>query len=118
MRISDWSSDVCSSDLESRLPFYEAYVLMLWRGREESFKTSLEPSDVEKLATFVDSFGQPAFEAWLRRKQRGAFLHFATSLGVRRLPLAGSNIVVSDRKRVCEGKECVSPCSSRWWPSH
>src|SRR3546814_19795425 len=49
-------------DKESRLPFYEAYVLMLWRGREESFKTSLEPSDVEKLATFVDSFGQPAFE--------------------------------------------------------
>src|SRR3546814_9833483 len=35
-------------DKESRLPFYEAYVLMLWRGREESFKTSLEPSDVER----------------------------------------------------------------------
>lgn len=82
-------------DNEGRLPFYEAYVLMLWRGREESFKTSLEPADVEKLATFVDSFGQPAFEAWLRRKQRGAFLHFATSLGVRRLPLAGANIIVS-----------------------
>lgn len=83
------------ADEEGRLPFYEAYVLMLWRGREESFKTSLEPSDVEKLVTFVDSFGQPAFEAWLRRKQRGAFLHFATALGVRRLPLAGANIVVS-----------------------
>jgi hypothetical protein len=80
---------------EGRLPFYEAYVLMLWRGREEAFKTSIEASDIEKLATFVDGFGQPAFEAWLRRKQRGAFLHFATSLGIRRLPLAGANIVVS-----------------------
>lgn len=82
-------------DREGRLPFYEAYVLMLWRGREDSFKTSLAPSDVDKLAMFIDNFGQPAFEAWLRRKQRGAFLHFATSLGVRRLPLAGANIVVS-----------------------
>jgi hypothetical protein len=78
-----------------RLPYYEAYVLMLWRGREDSFKTALEPDDVAKLATFVDSFGLPAFEAWLRRKQRGAFLHFATSLGTRRLPLAGANVIVS-----------------------
>lgn len=83
------------TEAEARLPFYEAYVLMLWRGREESFKTTLESTDVEKLTTFVESFGQPGFEAWLRRKQRGAFLHFATSLGIRRLPLAGANIVVS-----------------------
>ncbi|WP_150293305.1 hypothetical protein [Sphingobium estronivorans] len=80
---------------DNRLPYYEAYVLMLWRGREESFKTTLENTDLEKLTTFVDSFGQPAFEAWLRRKQRGAFLHFSASLGIRRLPLAGANIVVS-----------------------
>lgn len=80
---------------EGRLPYYEAYILMLWRGREEAFKTSLEVGDIEKLATFADSFGNAAFEAWLRRKQRGAFLHFATALGVRRLPLAGANIVVS-----------------------
>src|SRR3546814_15850782 len=60
-------------DKESRLPFYEAYVLMLWRGREESFKTSLEPSDVEKPATFVTGFGHPAFEPWSPRKQGGPF---------------------------------------------
>ncbi|MCT2401839.1 hypothetical protein [Novosphingobium mangrovi (ex Huang et al. 2023)] len=80
---------------EGRLPYYEAYILMLWRGREEAFKTTLEVGDIEKLTTFVDSFGHAAFEAWLRRKQRGAFLHFATALGIRRLPLAGANIVVS-----------------------
>lgn len=80
---------------EGKLPYYEAYILMLWRGREEAFKTTLEAGDIEKLATFVDSFGHAAFEAWLRRKQRGAFLHFATALGIRRLPLAGANIVVS-----------------------
>lgn len=80
---------------EGRLPFYEAYVLMLWRGREEAFKTSLEAGDVEKLDTFVEEFGRPAFEAWLRRKQRGALLHFAMSLGTRRLPLSGENVIVS-----------------------
>lgn len=80
---------------EGRFPYYEAYVLMLWRGREEAFKTVLESTDIEKLDTFVENFGQPAFEAWLRRKQRGAFLHFATSLGIRRLPLSGANIVVA-----------------------
>ena len=80
---------------EDRLPYYEAYILMLWRGREEAFKTTLEASDIDKLTTFADGFGNAAFEAWLRRKQRGAFLHFATALGIRRLPLAGANIVVS-----------------------
>lgn len=44
-----------------RLPFYEAYVLMLWRGREDSFKTTLEPADIEKPLPFADSFDQPAF---------------------------------------------------------
>jgi hypothetical protein len=78
-----------------RLPLYEAYVLMLWRGREDAFKTTLQLSDIEKLDAFVDSFGLPGFEAWLRRKQRGAFLHFATSLGVRRLPMSGDNVIVS-----------------------
>lgn len=83
------------NEAEGRLPFYEAYVLMLWRGREEAFKTVLEASDLEKLDTFVEGFGRPAFEAWLRRKQRGALLHFAASMGAKRIPLGGENVVVS-----------------------
>ena len=35
------------------------------------------------------------FPGWLRRKQRGALLQFATALGVRRIPFAGANIIVS-----------------------
>ena len=66
---------------EERLPYYEAYLLMLWRGREEAFKTTLESGDIDKLDTFADRLGHPPFEAWLRRKQRGAFLHFATTPG-------------------------------------
>lgn len=78
-----------------RPPYYEAYVLMLSRGREDSFKQTIDQSDISKLDSYVDSFSQPNFRAWLRRKQRGALLHFATALGVRRIPLAGANIVVS-----------------------
>ena len=83
------------NEREGRLPFYEAYVLMLWRGREEAFKTSLEPADIDKLETLIERFDRPSFDAWLRRKQRGAFLHFASSMGIRRLPLAGENVIVS-----------------------
>lgn len=80
---------------DGRLPFYEAYVLMLSRGREDSFKQTIDMSDIAKLDGYIDSFGQPGFQAWLRRKQRGALLHFATALGVRRIPFAGANIIVS-----------------------
>lgn len=80
---------------EGRLPYYEAYVLMLWGGKEESFKTNLESTDVDKLEKFVDFRDDIAFESWLRRKQRGALLHFWDSLSINKLPLAGANIIVS-----------------------
>src|SRR3546814_11939851 len=32
------------------------------------------------------------------------------------LRVAGSSVARSDERRV--GKECVSPCRSRWWPYH
>jgi hypothetical protein len=78
-----------------RLPYYEAYVLMLSRGPEDSFKQTIDISDIPKLDSYINNFGQPGFQAWLRRKQRGALLHFATALGVRRIPFAGANIIVS-----------------------
>jgi hypothetical protein len=80
---------------DRHLPFYETYVLMLSRGREDSFKQTIEMSDIAKLDGYIGSFGQPGFQAWLRRKQRAALLHFATALGVRRIPYAGANIIVS-----------------------
>lgn len=83
------------TDQDERLPFYEAYVLMLSRGREDSFKQTIDMSDVPRLDRYLDTFGQAGFQAWLRRKQRGALLHFATALGVRRIPFAGGNVIVS-----------------------
>ena len=78
-----------------RLPLYEAYTLLLWQGREDAFRTSFSADDVERPLQYLDGFQSPNFMAWLRRKQRAAMLHFASSLGFRRLPLAGAPIVIS-----------------------
>ncbi|WP_342166600.1 hypothetical protein [Methylobacterium sp. SD21] len=77
------------------LPLYETYVLLLWRGRSESFATTFTKSDEERVLSLATEFSDPAFEAWLRRKQRGALLHFASAYGFRKIPYSGSNIVVS-----------------------
>ena len=89
------ASSESQTEQDERVPFYEAYVLMLSRGREDSFKQTIDMTDISKHDRYLDTFGQPGFQAWLRRKQRGALLHFSTALGVRRIPFAGDNVVVS-----------------------
>lgn len=76
-------------------PFYQAYVLLLWNGREDTFSTSFRLEDEAKVPQLVDLFGDPAFEAWLRRKQSAALLHFAGSLGFRRLPYGGVPMIAA-----------------------
>lgn len=73
----------------SDFPYYQAYVLLLWNGREDAFSTSFGPDDEAKVPNLANLFEDPAFEAWLRRKQSAALLHFAGSLGFRRLPYGG-----------------------------
>lgn len=77
------------------LPFYQTYLLLLWQGREDSFKVAFDPSDEAKLPALAVDYAAPGFQAWMRRKQRGALLHFAATLGFRRLPLGGATAVVS-----------------------
>src|SRR3546814_10904911 len=94
MRISDWSSDVCSSDLQ--------------RGK-------LRPG-------FRDQ-GNPVFLADARtdqaaRHHQRILAHFGISVGPRQI---SAHIVEikpfrSEERRV--GKECVSTCRSRWSPYH
>src|SRR3546814_16439269 len=90
MRISDWSSDVCSSDL---------YVPQLWllcRGRESEVLLRFA-------ATVASSTPLPARRsaaARSRTRSRTAFWHARWR---------------SEERRV--GKECVSTCRSRWSPS-
>src|SRR3546814_9421316 len=89
MRISDWSSDVCSSDLMApEKPDRGASR----RQQSRTWKT--------------DHCASPAaVQALFRPDQCRA--------GVRRPPPAA---IRSEERRV--GKECVSTCRSRWSPDH
>src|SRR3546814_4130378 len=88
MRISDWSSDVCSSDLADR--HHEQ------RGEHPSERS---PAPRATVARIVD------------RHQTGERLDevFCTLDTPR-------GFVRSEERRV--GKECVSTCRSRWSPYH
>src|SRR3546814_5335046 len=88
MRISDWSSDVCSSDLhEHRAPaLQEEAVYGL---------TELKRADVAKARLVANPGCYP------------------TSAQLPLVPLIEKR---SEERRV--GKECVSTCRSRWSPYH
>src|SRR3546814_12828381 len=98
MRISDWSSDVCSSDL-------------YWLRR---YDWRVQEARLNRLAQFT-------------AEVQGQRLHFIHARGDgSRLPLMlihgwpGSFLefeqLRSEERRV--GQECVSTCRSRWSPYH
>src|SRR3546814_15620244 len=105
MRISDWSSDVCSSDLwtgKSR-----------WRCRSRRFAAVRGPEPESAaipqsaLQGSVAFFGHDWAESTVVKRIR-AF----SGLGLR---VVGFNFR-SEERRI--GKECVSTCRSRWSPYH
>src|SRR3546814_12231263 len=89
MRISDWSSDVCSSDLHiiKNLPKSQASGVS---GRVANAKV-----EVDTVPTFTD---------------KAKFLAYVKKTGDFDLMTTGR----SEERRV--GKECVSTCRSRWSP--
>src|SRR3546814_18897798 len=107
MRISDWSSDVCSSDLHYSPAFL-----------------ALNP--IGKYPVLIDgegaAAGQPIFESC------AILIYLAETYGPELLPKTGAArwealewlmaqaAWRSEERRV--GKECVSTCRSRWSPSH
>src|SRR3546814_15804708 len=98
MRISDWSSDVCSSDLEVvaldlQQPGVEGLVVQLDVGRDELAELLLGV-DEELLAV-----------------PEGVVAIEGDDLYHRGLPCGRS-----EERRV--GKECVSTCRSRWSTYH
>src|SRR3546814_14805951 len=102
MRISDWSSDVCSSDLQfgagisvkpnARLTIGFDFVRTNWSG--------------------VKAFSEQAGFGWRDHNiyKFGASYDLTPGLTVR----AGTSLR-SEERRV--GKECVSTCRSRWSPT-
>src|SRR3546814_15261417 len=97
MRISDWSSDVCSSDLRD-LEFTEIGVLKQLGMIERAFDQRLRTG----LAVFFE-------QVFLKTAGVDADPH-RTAIGL------GGAHHRSEERRV--GKECVSTCRSRWSPYH
>src|SRR3546814_12875610 len=99
MRISDWSSDVCSSDLE--VPY---------KG-EGQLEISLEQDVAGLDQVVVIGYGTQQ-----TRDLTGA-VGTIDQKTIRDLPVATIDQKMrSEERRV--GKECVSTCRSRWSPYH
>src|SRR3546814_18606758 len=100
MRISDWSSDVCSSDLPNGLgnpDFYQVQV---------SLKVERKTVDVIHLDFGIRTIEQVR-RAGVRTTDRRYDWQFVVN---------GKKLFRSEERRV--GKECVSTCRSSGWPCH
>src|SRR3546814_7315716 len=94
MRISDWSSDVCSSDLQHPPPRPVKFCQRAFK--QFVFEPRVFARKTVKLAAFEhadEGIGQRLGTEWGGLAERAAR---------------------SEERRV--GKECVSPCRSRWSP--
>src|SRR3546814_16985536 len=107
MRISDWSSDVCSSDLHIEV-----------EGREvdgaEGVDRLVEGVEVEVfyvLAHLAVELGQAVQHPALQLRHLGSGDTLAL---VEAVEVAEQVAQRSEERRV--GKECVSTCRSRWSP--
>src|SRR3546814_2674373 len=97
MRISDWSSDVCSSDLHS-------------------------PGTAREPAIGDQANGITQARTNQRSRWRQHLWHAGTALGTQvaqHHDIAGLDLAIENRSEARRvGKECVSPCRSRWSPYH
>src|SRR3546814_15672160 len=105
MRISDWSSDVCSSDLVAHAV-----------AEFEPVTVVVDPAEVEEarkyLSEKVDIVEAPLNDAWMRDIGPTFVLSEEGRLGGVDWVFNGR----SEERRV--GKECVSTCRSRGSPDH
>src|SRR3546814_17752093 len=106
MRISDWSSDVCSSDLMSSPALIACGQLWLvqpatWPCAFQSLTTK-PPNPIRSLSTPVTRLLLPAILTPCQLEK--LVITVCTPASIR-----------SEERRL--GKECVSTCRSRWSPS-
>src|SRR3546814_16594592 len=98
MRISDWSSDVCSSDLPFKWGRYDCARVIAHQAKKLGHKVSLA-----KAGSYSSALGQS--ERWRKSAMPRSPKHWTRICRAR-----------SEARRV--GKECVSTCRSRWSPLH
>src|SRR3546814_14271661 len=102
MRISDWSSDVCSSDL-------------LGRKLPKTLVGAEQAAQLRAGKTQQAGNGNIGEERRAGRTQVGIGGH-QCMLGADYVGSEGQQVGRSEESRV--GKECVSTCRSRWWPDN
>src|SRR3546814_19473841 len=133
MRISDWSSDVCSSDLSSGSWFDHTLMGVALTGYSMPifwwaliliiiFSTGLGWTPVSgriDLLYFFDRVTGFMLIDSLLSGEKGAFTSAVRHLILPTIALGTIPLAViarSEERRV--GKECVRTCSSRWSPLH
>src|SRR3546814_14948952 len=99
MRISDWSSDVCSSDLDPHIKFLADQV--------EPACAAFRAQRYGEMFGCLDA-GRPSIR---RHQDKAAWSQSFQEL----IELRQRGTIRSEARRV--GKECVSTCRSRWSPS-
>src|SRR3546814_14462412 len=102
MRISDWSSDVCSSDLA------DIFVGPHISNKSRVFSTLLHQVEIF-IAEIFGSSTQMAIEQGDIQAYVQLISFLPGNIGI-------GNRIRSEERRV--GKECVSTCRSRWSPYH
>src|SRR3546814_15441396 len=120
MRIGDWSSDVCSSDLlsEQGLARRQGERLVFARNVLDTLRRRELDAIGEKLSSETGTpFQKAASGEYVTGAYRqrimlssGRFAMIDKGLGFQLVPWR------SEERRV--GKECVSTCRSRWSPYH
>src|SRR3546814_16838475 len=131
MRISDWSSDVCSSDLHAlerenaRLAETSAKSGSVLNGlitsAPEMTKVArtierVAGADVSVMLLGASGTGKEVIARGVHSSSRRTDAPFvATNCAAIPENLLEAELR-SDERRV--GQECVSTCSSRWWPHH
>src|SRR3546814_16696236 len=98
MRISDWSSDVCSSDL------------IIGLCRENRSTKLLFENDSVRECSEISPYLVPGQRVIVKPRERT--ISPIAVMAVGRNPVDGKRR--SEERRV--GKECVSTCRSRWSP--
>src|SRR3546814_15248910 len=107
MRISDWSSDVCSSDLPHRRVGGERRGREIRVGANAPLRPGEHRLDAIEIGEEVRARAEESAARVLEVLRRGEQFVF---VGLARLEIR------SEERRV--GKECVSTCRSRWSPDN
>src|SRR3546814_11161514 len=110
MRISDWSSDVCSSDLSAVCQLLPPSVLM---------STFLILPWPDQARPRISQKPLPCLIGFSGQGEVITELASCTKVNCRAMPFGIRSVyfeVRSEERRV--GKECVSTCRSRWSPYH